>query len=658
MKKNQLMKGKLALLISALLLAGAIAQAAPLGTAISYQGRLDDSGSPANGTYSFRFRLVSDAAGTTQIGPVVDMPNQTLADGLLNAPLEFGANAFTGDARWLEISVKTGGPSDPSQYLKLNPQPLPPAPASHFSRLAGNVLDGTITGAKLAPLAITTTHISDGAITAPKLGPASITSGNVADNAITAAKIASGQVVKSLNVKGNLLRDNVTLTEGANITLTPNGNTVTIASSGGGSGPWATLSGNTYYTGGNVGIGTTTPTVPLHVNSSATASSVLAALLEPSLVNNGFNQIYLGRTPSDNGCATFTYTHSEIVGTVGLSLGLYGKSYMLNLDGRGTVGIGAGSDLVLSGAETEGQLGVFRIYGHSRPDFPNPTARFIVQRNGNVGIGTPAPQAALEVKGSWDDGRPALQLGSPKPSIIFAGDSASGGRSWLIHNGGNGPGNLEFYDRAGSANWRPVMSLVDNSQFLRVDGGGGEAAYIGGDGLGNDVQVGSLNPSVTDIYMYNAGSQTHMHTHVGVLTIHGGADLAEPFPMKEESIEKGSVVIIDDEHPGHLKRSTRAYDTRVAGIVSGANGIKPGIALKQEGVLDQGENVALTGRVYVKADAAHGAIKPGDLLTTSDVPGHAMKVTDHAKSQGAILGKAMSALKEGTGLVLVLVTLQ
>jgi hypothetical protein len=71
-----------------------------------------------------------------------------------------------------------------------------------------------------------------------------------------------------------------------------------------------------------------------------------------------------------------------------------------------------------------------------------------------------------------------------------------------------------------------------------------------------------------------------------------------------------------------------------------------------------GENVALTGRVYVLADAAHGTIEPGDLLTTSDTPGHAMKVSDHAKAQGAILGKAMSELTHGKGMVLVLVTLQ
>ena len=58
------------------------------------------------------------------------------------------------------------------------------------------------------------------------------------------------------------------------------------------------------------------------------------------------------------------------------------------------------------------------------------------------------------------------------------------------------------------------------------------------------------------------------------------------------------------------------------------------------------------------ADATDGAIQPGDLVTSSATPGHAMKVADHARAQGAILGKAMTGLKQGRGLVLVLVTLQ
>jgi hypothetical protein len=62
--------------------------------------------------------------------------------------------------------------------------------------------------------------------------------------------------------------------------------------------------------------------------------------------------------------------------------------------------------------------------------------------------------------------------------------------------------------------------------------------------------------------------------------------------------------------------------------------------------------------VYAFATAANGPIKPGDLLTTSEVTGHAMKTTDAARSHGTIIGKAMSSLEQGEGLVLVLVNLQ
>ena len=128
--------------------------------------------------------------------------------------------------------------------------------------------------------------------------------------------------------------------------------------------------------------------------------------------------------------------------------------------------------------------------------------------------------------------------------------------------------------------------------------------------------------------------------------------------MGDEQLEKGAVVVIDNEHPGRLKRSRRAYDKRVAGIISGANGVNPGISLHQEGAMEGGQNVALSGRVYVQAETSNGAIEPGDMLTTSDSPGYAMKVTDHSRAQGAVIGKAMTPLKQGSGQVLVLVTLQ
>ena len=140
--------------------------------------------------------------------------------------------------------------------------------------------------------------------------------------------------------------------------------------------------------------------------------------------------------------------------------------------------------------------------------------------------------------------------------------------------------------------------------------------------------------------------------------IYGGGDLAEKFETSDAKPEPGTLMVIDENNPGKLKASAIAYDRKVAGVVSGAGGVNPGMVLHQEGVLDGDVEVAVVGRVYVKADASYGAIQPGDLLTTSDTPGHAMKASDPARSHGAVIGKAMTALEEGTGLVLVLVNLQ
>ena len=93
--------------------------------------------------------------------------------------------------------------------------------------------------------------------------------------------------------------------------------------------------------------------------------------------------------------------------------------------------------------------------------------------------------------------------------------------------------------------------------------------------------------------------------------------------------------------------------------MSGANNVNPGLIMNQDNVFVDGKYpVALTGRVYCYADATDSPINPGDLLTTSDTPGYAMKVTDFSKAPGAVIGKAMTGLKSGKGMILVLVSLQ
>lgn len=144
-----------------------------------------------------------------------------------------------------------------------------------------------------------------------------------------------------------------------------------------------------------------------------------------------------------------------------------------------------------------------------------------------------------------------------------------------------------------------------------------------------------------------------------ILEITGGSDLAERFEVSGGAVvEPGTVMIIDADNPGHLTPSTVAYDRKVAGVVSGAGDVATGLVLHQAGVLEGDTVVAIAGRVYVRAEALSGPIAPGDLLTTSDRPGYAMAAIDHDRAQGAVIGKAMTGLESGTGLVLVLINLQ
>jgi hypothetical protein len=78
---------------------------------------------------------------------------------------------------------------------------------------------------------------------------------------------------------------------------------------------------------------------------------------------------------------------------------------------------------------------------------------------GRVGIGTTRPAAQLEVEAHWTGEDGALRLSGDKPTIRFSGGSISGNRSWLLHLGSNGPGNLEFHRKLGSAQWSPVLAM-------------------------------------------------------------------------------------------------------------------------------------------------------------------------------------------------------
>jgi hypothetical protein len=138
-------------------------------TAFTYQGQLHDSGTNANGAYTMIFKLCDAASGGNQIGSAITT-SATLANGLFTVNLDFGAGAFNGSARWLDITVQTGSDSE-----ELSPRvQLLPAPYAQFAAVAASVTNGAIT----APA------IANGAVGSSQLAPNLTVSGtlNVANS--------------------------------------------------------------------------------------------------------------------------------------------------------------------------------------------------------------------------------------------------------------------------------------------------------------------------------------------------------------------------------------------------------------------------------------------------------------------------------------------
>jgi hypothetical protein len=142
----------------------------------------------------------------------------------------------------------------------------------------------------------------------------------------------------------------------------------------------------------------------------------------------------------------------------------------------------------------------------------------------------------------------------------------------------------------------------------------------------------------------------------GELTSSGG-DCAERFDLSASAAaEAGTVMVIGED--GGLRPSDCAYDRKVAGVVSGAGAFRPGIVLDKRTDDEGRTTIALVGKVYCKVDADIASISVGDLLTTSHTPGRAMKITDHTRAFGSVIGKALMAIESGHGLIPILVSLQ
>ncbi|MEM6697308.1 MAG: hypothetical protein AAF599_02850 [Bacteroidota bacterium] len=288
-----------------------------------------------------------------------------------------------------------------------------------------------------------------------------------------------------------------------------------------------------------------------------------------------------------------------------------------------------GTNLTIENDETNGDL-IFDTTDDYFFQSNNSTSMFINQ-DGNVGIGTTTPDQELDVDGdiALTDGSGLIEFkegATQKARLSYTGID-------LILENNETDGDVD-------------IEAVDNITF-RTSSTDVTRMFIGEDG---DIGIGTVSPS----------SKLHVN---GKLTV-TGSDFAERFNVngfdnlgKEEM--KGMLLVIDENSAGDLKLCETAYDRKVAGIVSGAGGVNTGLLMGEPNTLADGNiPVAISGRVYCRVDANYGAIEIGDFLTTSSTTGHAMKVKDFEQAQGAIIGKAMTSLKEGKGLVLVLISMQ
>jgi hypothetical protein len=271
---------------------------------------------------------------------------------------------------------------------------------------------------------------------------------------------------------------------------------------------------------------------------------------------------------------------------------------------------------------------------------------------GQFGLRAPDGSTAVFLTGSSGAGNISVRNTNGSSRVVLNGQSTGGGGGLTLYDG-SGTSTVELIGAENSTTGSQLtMRQGNGTNTIQLDaefnaGGGGRLQLLKGDG------------TATITLRADATGEGKITTQV--LQITGGSDLSEQFDIAapKDELAPGRIVCIDSEHSGRLVESTRAYDRTVAGVMSGAGGVKPGMLMGQQGTTADGKHpVALSGRVYCEADASNGPIHPGDLLTTSNTPGHAMKVTDYDKAHGAIIGKAMSSLGTGQGLVLVLVSLQ
>jgi hypothetical protein len=657
----------------------------PVPTTLSYQAVLTDpSGTPVvDGSYTVALRLFPVAAAGT--AAYAETHNVTTVDGVFSVELGAGTPvtgtwaAVTFDkSYWLETAV---GATTLSPRTRLLAGPYAraltlPYPAS--VSVAGYLLDLTNTNATGRGIQAVVTGA-----TGVRGESAASTGAGVAGAATSATGVSYGGFFRSASTSGQAVYGQATAPTGTTygvygtsqsslgrgvlgiapyIGVYGEGTETSAASYGGwfesaGAGGFGVRGEATSTTGFNYGVW------------GRSASTGGTGVYGTSSAGTGATEGVTGSASSTGG----TGVRGTATSTSGATYGGYFRSY--SSGGRGVYGWASAASGATYGGYFEAiSSGGTAVYGTATATSGSPyggafssagaSGRGVYgAASGSTAIGVQGVASAtsgVNYGGYFESmstgGRAVVGEAEAASGATYGGyfTSASATGYGLYANNSTASGiaayfgdrvridnNTELYDGSADTQANIILDVDEGGEApaIKLLRGGVTVLELDADHNG-DARV------ITEELEITGGSALAEHFDVAP-----AADLAAPLP--------GMVVSIHPDHDGQLAVSSAPYDPLVAGVVSGAGGIETGLVMGQHGSIADGDYpIALVGRVYVLVDAAYGPVRRGDLLTTSATPGHAMRASDRARAPGAVLGKAMTALESGRGLVLVLVGLQ
>jgi hypothetical protein len=645
-------------------IAGAAVSAASVTNSINYQGRLtDSSGNPLTGTHTMTFGLYDISTGGTALA--TDIHDVVVTDGLFNTGIDFDQSHFDGRELWLGVKVGADSEMMPRQELRPVPYALSLVPGAR------------IIGSAPAALYAETTHWYGSGIS----GCASATSGY--NRGVMGASRSS---------------------DGYGGYFYNNGGGIGVCGKGDEYGGYFTTNQGGTLTDRNAGVNATTThrySDGVHAFTSGYDSEGVYAH-----TTGNYSEGVWAYTTGDDSDGVYAYTtgyDSEGVyayTTGNDSEGVYAKTTGNDSDGVYAKTTGVGSKGVYAKTTGDGSDGVHaQTTGNDSDGVYAKTTGYDsegvhAQTTGNYSEGVWAYTTGKYsggvyacTSGDSSEGVHAQTTGNDSEGV-YAKTTGVGSKGVYAYTTGNDSDGVYAYTWGDNSDAVHAYSAKGYGVYGKGKYGGYFTTNQGGSGWYN--KTAGMNATTTHdcsdgvrayttgdysfgVYAYSRKSHaiyadTNYGTY-GVVTPDkmcamsydtSCADVAEYFSTPEDP-EPGTVMVIDPAGGSKLMSSTKAYDTTVAGIVSTAPGVSLGT--KEDG--NDGEKlIAVAGRVPCKVDASYAAIKPGDLLTTSDTPGYAMKAQPveiggiEIYRPGTTIGKALAPLDAGTGTIEVLVTLQ